>query len=146
MLALILGTRAKPAPPPVRWLALACQNRHSLSPHAGRCRHFLIFDLAAPAGSEPQRLDLSPQQSLFALQADAAHPLDGVDMLIARSIGVGIRDKLALRGIHTRVTEEADPQRIVQGFLAGSLITRAAEASPAGGRRQRGLACMTPAL
>lgn len=130
----------------MRWLALACQNRHSLTAHAGRCRHFLIFDLTAPAGSEARRLDLSPLQSLFALQADAPHPLDGVDMLIAGSIGVGIRDKLALRGIQTRVTEETDPLRIVQGFLAGSLITRAAESRPAGGRRQRGQACVPPAL
>ena len=136
MRALIAGFHAAKERP-VRKLALACQNLRHLTAHAGRCRRFLIFDLDLPPEQAPQVLALSPAQTLFMLR-DEAHPLDGIDLLIAASIGAGVCDKLARRGIRTGVSTETDPDEIVRQFRAGHLVTTPAEDAPAG---RRGMAC-----
>ena len=141
MRSLIAGFGPAREAPPVRRLALASrllEGREVLAAHAGRCRRFLIFDLTAGPDAPPQVLNLAPAQSLFQLQAGVAHPLDGVDVLLAASIGVGVRDKLAGRGIRALVSARAAAHDIVRQWREGTLVTTTAEAVPAG---RRGEAC-----
>ena len=51
----------------------------------------------------------------------AAHPLDGVDVLIAGGMGSGLQARLARKGIEAVVTPEKDPDRAVSLWLAHSL-------------------------
>jgi len=101
-------------------IAIASQNRRSVTAHVGRCRHFFIFDMDQAPTQSPGSLDLGPEQVLHVWQ-DGAHPLDGVSTVIAGSIGQGVADKLAHRGIHVLATPERDLGRVVDQFLDGTL-------------------------
>jgi len=101
-------------------IALASQNQRTLTPHAGKCRHFYLFDTEKTT-QPPVSIHLGPSQVLQVWQADETHPLDGVTTLIAGSIGQGVAGKLESHGIHVLATPERDPQRIIEQFLDGSL-------------------------
>lgn len=104
-------------------IALASQNRHSITAHAGKCRHFFIVDTEERGTRKSVELGLS--QILRIWQGEGPHPLDGVDVLIAGSIGFGVVEKLAQRGIRALATRECDLDQIVVRFLAGTLPVEA---------------------
>lgn len=100
-------------------IALASQNRRTLTAHAGKCRHFFVVDTAAEGA--PQSVNLSPAESLSVWSGEGAHPLADVDVLVAATLGSGVAAKLARRGIQVVATPEREPARIVAGLLDGSL-------------------------
>ncbi len=100
-------------------IAIASQNRRSLTAHAGKCRHFFVVDTAA--GGEPRSVNLSPAESLAVWSGEGAHPLADVDVLVAATLGSGVAAKLARRGVRAIATPEREPARIVAGLLDGSL-------------------------
>lgn len=51
----------------------------------------------------------------------AAHPLDGVDILISGGMHSGLQARLARKGIEAVVTPEKDPDRAVSLWLTHSL-------------------------
>lgn len=101
-------------------IAIASQNHRSVTAHVGRCRHFFIFDMDQEPIKSPGSLDLDPEQVLHVWQ-EGKHPLDGVSTVIAGSVGQGVADKLAQRGIHVLATPERDLGRVVDQFLDGTL-------------------------
>lgn len=100
-------------------IALASQNRLSVTPHAGKCRHFFIVDTCEGFAPKPVILDL--QQMLSVWQGEGPHPLDGVAVLIAGSMGLGVAENLARRRIRAVVTNERDLQQAVSRLLDASL-------------------------
>lgn len=102
-------------------IALTSQNRIEVTPHAGQCRRFLVYDVRDQTIGEPRWLELPAGQSLHDSHGDQPHPLDAMDWLISGSMGEGLRRRLAARGVRTRLTTERDPLRAVQRFIAGDL-------------------------
>ncbi len=102
-------------------IAVASQNRKTVTGHAGKCRRFWIYDIASGRAGARVLLELPREQSLHAGGHDAPHPLDGVDALICAGLGEGLLARLRRRGIHAVATPESDPDRAVAAWLAGTL-------------------------
>ncbi len=102
-------------------IALTCQNRREITEHAGQCRNFLVYNVAGTEISPPRLLELPREGSLHNLPPGAPHALDGVDLLISASMGDGLRNKLAQRGVRTLLTTERNPLHAVQRYLQGAL-------------------------
>jgi predicted Fe-Mo cluster-binding NifX family protein len=109
-------------------VAVASQNFRTVTPHAGRTRRFLVYEIdAAGAATEIDRLDLPKEMALHEFHGDGAHPLDAVDAVIAASHGAGFARRMARRGVAVFATEEADPADAIRAFL-----TAGGPSAPAG--------------
>ncbi len=53
------------------------------------------------------------------------HPLDDVQVLIAASMGPGLHQRLAAKGITALMTSETDPDQAVAAYLQGTLASGA---------------------
>jgi len=102
-------------------IAVTSQNRRDITEHAGRCRNFWVFDVNDGRVTGRSLLELPKEASFHDSSLHAAHPLDGVDLLIAGGMGAGLQARLARKGIEGVVTTETDPERAVLLWLAGSL-------------------------
>jgi len=102
-------------------VAIASQNRREVTAHAGQCRRFWVVDLGADAHGVRTLVELAPGQTFHESHSDAGHPLDGIDVLIAGGMGVGLRTRLAAKGIRSIVTGETDLERVLAAFAAGTL-------------------------
>jgi len=112
-------------------IAVTSQNRVEITPHAGRCRNFRIFDVAGGRVTGQSLLELPKEASFHDSVPDALHPLDDVDLLIAGGMGRGLQARLARKGIVSVVTSETDPETAVTLWLAGALPQGEAHAHPA---------------
>lgn len=102
-------------------IAIASQNRREVTAHAGQCRRFWVVDLGADPRQARTLVELEPGQTFHDSHADARHPLDGIDVLIAGGMGAGLRTRLAAKGIRSIVTAETDLERVLAAFAAGTL-------------------------
>lgn len=109
-------------------IALASQNRRTLTAHAGKCRHFFIVDSARPG--ETSSVNLAPAELLHNWSGNGPHPLDGVDTLIAATVGTGVAVKLARRGMRVLATPERDLARVVERLMDNSLPVEAIRSEP----------------
>lgn len=107
-------------------IAVASQNRRTVTDHTGRCRRFWIYEVTQDTVQGRELLELPKEQSFHATPADAAHPLDDVDVLICGGMGEGLVRRLSARGIRGLVTPESDPDLAVAAFLGGTLVLRTA--------------------
>lgn len=103
-------------------IAVASQNRRTVTDHTGRCRRFWIYEVANDTLQGRELLELPKEQSFHETPAGAAHPLDGVDVLICGGMGEGLMRRLSARGIRGLVTPETDPDLAVAAFLGGTLV------------------------
>ena len=93
-----------------------------VSGHAGRARHWLVYDAEAPdAVAAPSRMDLDSEMVFHHLKEGAPHPLDGIEVIIALSAGEGFLKHMEKRGIHVALTAETDPAKAVNDYLTQSL-------------------------
>lgn len=106
-------------------IAVASQNRHEITEHAGRCRKFWIYETSQGAVVDKTLLELPREQSFHDSSPHDPHPLDDVQVLIAGNFGSGLAARLEARSIEALITPETDPDRAVAAYLAGSLETRA---------------------
>lgn len=102
-------------------IAVTSQNRKNITEHAGRCRNFWVFHVEDGRITGRSLLELPKEASFHDSSSHAAHPLDGVDLLIAGGMGEGLQARLARKGIKGVVTSEMDPERAVRQWLAGTL-------------------------
>lgn len=109
-------------------IAMASQNRRSLTAHAGKCTHFQVHDTEAPEC--PAIVLLSPAQSLRQWDGRCAHPLTEVDVVIGATVGKGVVDKLARFGVRALATPERDLQRVIAGMRDGTLPLTEARDEP----------------
>jgi predicted Fe-Mo cluster-binding NifX family protein len=101
--------------------AVTSQDFVSITGHAGKTTRFLVYE--AEKGIEPAqtaRLDLNDEQTIHNFEG-GAHPLDGVDVLIAGSAGQCFIDRMRARGIVTVVAAGIPPREAVAAYLAGHL-------------------------
>lgn len=106
-------------------IAISSQDFATITGHAGRANHFLVFQ--AEAGQEPQLLEkvtLSKEMTFHEYHVhspNAPHPLDGTELIITTSAGVNFQQRVTARGIRLVITAETDPLVAIRGFFAGTL-------------------------
>jgi predicted Fe-Mo cluster-binding NifX family protein len=110
-------------------IAVASQNRKTVTGHAGKCRKFWIYTVEGGAVKGRELLELPIEQSFHESARGAPHPLDGVQVLIAGGMGAGMRGRLEEKGILAVATAETDLERAVAAWLAGSLVELPPEAN-----------------
>lgn len=103
-------------------IAVASQNRHAITEHAGRCRKFWVYQIAQNKILHKDLLELPKEQSFHESSPHEPHPLDDAQILIAGGMGQGLRQRLAMKGIIGLVTPETDPDQAVSAYLAGTLL------------------------
>jgi predicted Fe-Mo cluster-binding NifX family protein len=114
-------------------IAVASQNRRTVTGHAGKTRRFVLWN-AEPGKvpAEADRLDLPKEMVMHNIQGNDPHPLDRCDVLIAESAGPGFVNRLAGRGIKVVLTAETDPAKAVTDYLAGTLAPPSPESQQHG--------------
>lgn len=109
-------------------IAVTSQNFRTVTPHAGRTRRFLLYNVAEDGTvAECGRLDLPRELAMHEFRGEGSHPLDDVDVIIAGSFGEGFARRLAARGIHVVATDQADPLAAVRDYLAQPVRTAVAQ-------------------
>lgn len=99
-------------------IAVASQNRRSVTDHLGRCRRFWMFDVEKGAVSAPQLVELAKEETLHALSPHIPKLLGTPDTIICAGMGGGMRARLKARGINAHVTSCDEPEAAVRQFLA----------------------------
>ena len=107
-------------------IAVTSQNFRTITGHAGKTTHFLVFEYTegGPA-REVERLDLPREMMMHEFRGEVAHPLQKVDALITGGAGDGFVRRLAAWGVHVAVTAETDPVTAVTAFARGQLTPAA---------------------
>lgn len=106
-------------------IAISSQNFATITGHAGRASHFLVFQ--AEAGQEPQlveKVTLSKEMTFHEYHVhspNAPHPLDGTELIMTTSAGGNFQQRVTERGIRLVITEETDPVTAIRHFFAGTL-------------------------
>ena len=90
-------------------IAVASQDRKTITGHAGRCRKFWIYQADGRAVRAKRLLEPSREQSFHDSDGAAPHPLDDVQALISGGMGPGLALRLRRRGIAGLVTGDTDP-------------------------------------
>lgn len=99
-------------------IAVACTADYSkVAGHAGRARRWLVFAEEDP----PRQVQLSAKQVFHYFEGADAHPLDGVDVLIAQSAGEGFLGKMKRRGVDAVTTGETNPAKAASDYLGHRL-------------------------
>lgn len=110
--------------------AVASQNFTTVTQHAGKTRRFLLLEgHAGQPVQEIGRLDLPEGMAIHDFASDDPHPLDQAQVVIAGSAGDGFVRRMSSRKIETVLTQETDPVRAVESYLAGRLTATDADAA-----------------
>ena len=101
-------------------IAVTSQNFKTVTNHAGRARRFLVYSVEqGQAPVEMERIDLPMEMSIRALGGRRVpHPLDAMDVLLSASFGAGFVRNMASRNVVASLTDETDPIRAIEQFLA----------------------------
>lgn len=101
-------------------IAVASQNRKTITGHAGKCRKFWVYETNGAEVLDKTLLELPLEESFHASHGQP-HALDAANVLICGGMGQGMVSRLKAKGIHGLVTTETDPDRAVAAYLAGRL-------------------------
>jgi predicted Fe-Mo cluster-binding NifX family protein len=103
-------------------IAVTSQNFRTVTGHAGKTTHFLVFEASSDEPPrEVERLQLPREQMMHEFNGVGAHPLQQMDALITGGAGEGFIRRLGVWGVRVAVTEETDPVTAVQAFARGEL-------------------------
>lgn len=108
-------------------IAVASQNRRDITDHTGRCRKFWIYAIENGAIVNKELLELAKEQSFHDSSPQAPSPLYDMQILIAGGMGSGLVRRLENRGIKALITVETNPDKAVEDYLNGTLLTKSAE-------------------
>lgn len=118
-------------------IAVASQNRREITDHTGRCRKFWIYEIEAGTIAKKTILELPKEQSFHDSSPHDYSPLEGVQVLIAGGMGTGLLNRLENMGIEALITSETNPDKAVEGYLQGTLLTQAAELHEHGHKHEK---------
>ncbi len=102
-------------------IAVTSQNKINITQHAGHCRRFYIYKIEDNKVVSKELLELEKDQVFHGYNPSAPHPLDFIDVFIAGSLGQGLVNRLANKGIKALGTKETELDVAVEKYLAGTL-------------------------
>jgi predicted Fe-Mo cluster-binding NifX family protein len=102
-------------------IAVTSQNQRTITGHTGRCRKFLIYQIADGKISSKELLELPEELSFHCSSPHDPHPLDDVTVMINGGMGQGLAQRLANKGIMSVITTSTDPDSAVMAYLKGRL-------------------------
>ena len=102
-------------------IAVASQNQRHITGHTGRCRKFLIYQVADGKVLAKDLLELPDELSFHNSSPHDPHPLDDVAVIINGGMGQGLARRLANKGIMSVITTRKDPDSAVVDYLNGRL-------------------------
>lgn len=111
-------------------IAFASQNRREITDHAGQCRRFWIVDVIDGIVVGRQLIELQREQTFHATGTGLPGGLEGIGVLVAGSMGPGLRQRLVAHGITAVVTAEKDIDGALARFIAGTLADEPAAGHP----------------
>lgn len=108
-------------------IAVASQNRREITGHTGRCRKFWVYEIEARTIAYKELLELPKEQTFHDSSPHNPSPLDDKQVLITGGLGAGLVQRLKDKGIEALITVETAPDKAVEDYLNGSLMTKPAE-------------------
>ena len=104
-------------------IAVTSQNFRTITPHAGKCRRFLILGRNEQQEIvELDRLDLPKEMSMHEFRG-LDHPLfNAADVLLTASAGQGFIRRLNQEDIQVVCTSETDPYAAASAYLEGKSL------------------------
>jgi len=118
-------------------IAVASQNRREITDHTGRCRKFWIYEIENGTIANKALLELAREQCFHDSSPQDPSPLDNMQVLIAGGMGTGLVRRLGYMGIEPLITTETNPDKAVEDYLKGTLVTRPAESHEHGHKHAR---------
>ena len=107
-------------------IGVATKDWVAVSGHAGQARCWLLYDLAEHRLGEPlpppTRVELAKEQLFHHFRDNAAHPLDGMEIVVAGSAGDGFIRGMHKRGAEVLLTGETDPATALALIIAGEAL------------------------
>lgn len=107
-------------------IAIATKDFETVSSHAGQTRQWLVYDLTDHRSNQllpaPRRVNLEKEQVLHVFEDNEAHPLDGIDIMVAASAGDGFIRHMKKRGTEVLLTGETEPAVAITRILAGEAL------------------------
>lgn len=105
-------------------IAIAVKDNGTISPHAGRAKHWQVYAVSTEQSEFVWNMHLSKEGCLheWHVRGDGnRHPLHSVDIAICGSAGAGVTRRLAERDTRLITTRETDPLQAIYGYLNDSL-------------------------
>lgn len=99
-------------------IAVASQNRRSVTEHLGRCRRFWVYDAEGGVVGNPTLVELTKEETLHALAPHVPKPLAGLDVVLCAGMGDGMRGRLLKRGISAHITTCESPGDAAASYAA----------------------------
>ncbi len=115
-------------------IAVASQNFRTVTPHAGKTRRWLVFEMEKGADPvETGRLDLPREMALHDYGGTAPHPVFDMDAILVGSCGAGFPARMARHGVRVAATEETDPLLAVKAFIEAGGMEKPLATGPENG-------------
>ncbi len=80
----------------------------------------MVFEASGDEIRETEKLDLPKEMAVHEHSADAAHPIEGLDVFIAGGCREGFLHMLSARSVNIILTSESDPMAAVSALVAGA--------------------------
>lgn len=102
-------------------IAVTSQNITTITPHAGKCRRFWIYETDTGACLDRRFVEVPLEETFHATHDGLPRALRDIEVLISRSMGNGLREYLLRNGVVPIVTDEENPDFAVVSYLNGIL-------------------------
>ncbi|WP_155944534.1 NifB/NifX family molybdenum-iron cluster-binding protein [Pseudoxanthomonas sp. Root630] len=109
-------------------IALTTQNRRHITPHAGRCRYFMVKQVGLHIESEWELRSVAKEQTLFSCGEDLPEALRDVGVLVTAGAGRKLQARLMQLGVQVVIADILLPEQALAAWREGKLT--ALSASP----------------
>lgn len=104
-------------------IAIATDEFRTVAGHAGQASDWLLYDCRPDTGpGTAQRISLERAQVFHHWASNSAHPLDGIEVIVARSAGDGFLRRMQKRGVAVLLTSETNAETALRCVLAGEAL------------------------
>ena len=104
-------------------IAVPTEDYKTVAGHAGQASRWLYYEIATAHDlAEPRRIALSREQVFHHWDDSGPHPLDGVEVIVARSAGQGFLRRMQARGVTVLLTAETHAQAALRKVLDGEAL------------------------
>jgi predicted Fe-Mo cluster-binding NifX family protein len=102
-------------------IAVCTQNRRTVTGHAGRCRRFQLFTFVEQDSGEystqMQWAELPEEDTLHHARTRLPMALTGIDAIVTKGLGEGLKRKLDRLGVAWAQTSENDPMKAASKIM-----------------------------